>query len=155
MKQFSNWNEESLQELKRKGKIRDYTQKQHKNIPYKVSKEKAWLSDNLLYWANNKCLHIETEYKFHAEKKWRSDWAIPALKILIEFEGIICAKSRHTTITGYSNDATKYREASKLGYIILRYTALNYKEVLNDLNQILSNLNQILLNKIYEQTNNR
>ena len=42
------------------------------------------------------------EYSFHPERKWRFDFAIPEMKIGIEYNGIMSAKSRHTTITGIS-----------------------------------------------------
>lgn len=97
-----------------------------------------WLGWNLLYWCNEHIVILEEEYLFHLERKWRADWAIPSLKILIEFEGgIFLENSGHNTAKHYTKDTDKYRGAAKLGYIVLRYTALNYKTVLNDLNDIL------------------
>jgi hypothetical protein len=112
--------------------------KKNKIVLQKRSKEKDWLSWNLQYWCNEKALTLETEYQFHPARKYRFDWAISALMIAIEFEGIISKKSRHTTVTGYSKDTDKYREASKAGWILLRYTVLNYKQVLSDLNEIIN-----------------
>ena len=47
-------------------------------------------------------------------------------------------KSRHTTITGYTEDANKYNEAQKLGWKVLRYTAINYKNITQDLKEIIN-----------------
>jgi very-short-patch-repair endonuclease len=69
-------------------------------------------------------IKFEREYKFHPTRKWRFDFAIPAKKIAIEFEGgIYLKKARHTSSTGYAKDVEKYNEAVLLGWKILRYTA--------------------------------
>lgn len=78
----------------------------------------------------------EKEYLFAKPRKWRFDFAMPALKLAIEYEGVFSEKSRHTTVTGYTNDANKYNAAVKLGWRVLRYTALNYKNLSNDLNSL-------------------
>ena len=70
-------------------------------------------------------IEIATEYKFHDKRKWRFDWAIPSLKIAIEYEGLFSAKSRHTTPTGFTNDCTKYNNAAANGWAVLRFTSLN------------------------------
>lgn len=77
------------------------------------------------------------ELQFHNVRKFRFDWAIPEKMIAIEFEGIISKKSRHTTVKGYSMDCTKYNIAASNGWRVLRYTALNYKEISNDLKSLL------------------
>ena len=133
------WTEKRLAELKRQGKIKGYQIPEKKGngiqIP-KRSREKEWLSWNLSYWANEHALTLETEFMFHLYRKWRFDWCLPGLKVGIEFEGIMAEKSRHTSVVGYSSDTTKYREASKDGWIVLRYTVINYRQVLKDLNEI-------------------
>lgn len=70
-------------------------------------------------------LEVVAEYKFHDKRKWRFDWAIPSLKIAIEYEGLFSAKSRHTTPTGFTNDCTKYNNAAANGWAVLRFTSLN------------------------------
>ena len=76
------------------------------------------------------------EYSFHPERKWRFDFAIPEMKIAIEYEGLMSEKSRHTTITGFTNDSEKYNAAQILGWRVLRYTALNYMSLGEDLNNL-------------------
>lgn len=65
----------------------------------------------------------EKEYKFHPVRKWRFDYACPELKIAIEYEGLFSAKSRHTTVTGFTGDCEKYNAAQIEGWIVLRFTA--------------------------------
>ena len=69
------------------------------------------------------------ELKFHPSRKWRFDFAIESLRIAIEYEGIMSEKSRHTTISGMSRDCEKYNTAQLLGWKVLRFTALNYKNL--------------------------
>lgn len=79
----------------------------------------------------------ETEFTFHPERKWRFDFAIPSMKVGIEYEGLMSEKSRHTTIKGFTGDAEKYNAAALLGWKVLRYTALNYTNLSKDLNKII------------------
>ena len=77
------------------------------------------------------------ELQFHEKRKWRFDWAIPELHTAIEYDGLISEKSRHTTISGYTGDCEKFNASTILGWKVLRYTALNYKNLYNDLVNIL------------------
>ena len=81
-------------------------------------------------------LDYSREHMFHPKRKWRFDYAIPSKKIAIEYEGIVSDKSRHTNIKGYTEDSNKYNEAQKLGWKVLRYTAMNYKNITNDLMEL-------------------
>lgn len=139
-----------LEKMKRDGTIRGFSipdkQKKCKDTGGRVvsrhwekrSKEKDWLGWNLLFFCNNHALILEEEYKFDVNgRQWKGDYCIPALSVLVEYEGIFSEKSRHTSLKGYTGDTDKYREAAKQGWIVLRYTAKNYKQVINDLNEIL------------------
>lgn len=77
------------------------------------------------------------ELQFHDVRKFRFDWALPDLKIAIEYEGVFSKKSRHTTVSGYTNDCEKYNLAQILGWKVLRYTAKNYKNLEKDLKNLL------------------
>jgi hypothetical protein len=81
-------------------------------------------------------LEYEKEFVFAKPRRFRFDYAIPSIKLAIEYEGIVSGKSRHTSITGYTNDTNKYNIATKNGWSVLRYTALNYKQLSDDLNEI-------------------
>ena len=82
-------------------------------------------------------LKVIPEYKFVPGRKFRADWFILDKNILVEYEGLMSKKSRHTTVTGFTNDSTKYNYATVLGYRLLRYTALNYKNINEDLRQLI------------------
>jgi len=76
------------------------------------------------------------ELVFSKKRKFRFDIAIPNLKIAIEYEGLNSAKSGHTTMSGYTSDCTKYNLAQKEGWIVLRYTLINYKDFPIDLREL-------------------
>jgi hypothetical protein len=97
----------------------------------------------LLVFCRENDLELQHEFKFHPTRKWKFDYFIPGLNTAIEFEGLVSSskgkekgKSRHTTITGYTGDCTKYNAAVKMGIKVLRYTVLNYMDVVEDLKQL-------------------
>lgn len=77
------------------------------------------------------------EYKFCDTRRFKFDYYIPVLKVGIEYDGLNSEKSRHTTLTGFSKDCEKTNLAQILGYKVLRYTSLNYKDLGRDLQTIL------------------
>lgn len=84
-------------------------------------------------------VEFETEYKFHPTRKWRFDWAIKSAMVAIEYEGVFGGgASRHTNAMGYSKDTLKYNAAGELGWTVLRYTAVTYKNLRGDLKEILT-----------------
>ena len=81
----------------------------------------------------------EREFKFHDKRKWRADFIIAGYPLLVEYEGIK-GKSRHTTITGYSNDCEKYNQAQIIGYTVLRYTVIHLKnpqQIIDDIKEFM------------------
>lgn len=126
----------SIAEYKRLAKAGKVRAKAKPHRPKKRSAElpEAIKQMNLILAAEGR--PFEREYKFHPKRKWRFDFAYPQYMIAIEFEGLISEKSRHTTIVGYTNDCEKYTEAAKLGWIVLRYTALSYCKLIDDLREI-------------------
>lgn len=73
------------------------------------------------------------EYKFHPARKWRADYAIPSESLLIEIEGGVWTRGRHTRGKGYIKDLEKYNAAVLLGYLLLRYTPQQTAELDRDL----------------------
>ena len=74
-------------------------------------------------WCKAHDVDCKPEFKFHPERKWRFDFALPTVKIAVEVEGLVYrGKSRHTTIAGYAADCEKYNQALVLGWRVLRYT---------------------------------
>lgn len=62
------------------------------------------------------------EYRFHPTRKWRFDYAIPALKIAVECDGGVWTGGRHVSPQGYIRDMEKINEAQAAGWIVLRFT---------------------------------
>ena len=142
------WTEKQLQKLKQDGKITGYSVTQSAKNGIKSSKngkkcaqngnnrskEKDWLAWNLAFWSNENSLELLTEHKFDDHRLFRFDWALPGIKVAIEYEGLMSKKSRHTTAKGYTGDTEKYHLAQKQGWRLIRITALNYKTILQKLN---------------------
>ena len=97
---------------------------------------KDWMLFQLQFWCNERALTMETEFKFHHERKWRADFAIPSLRVLCEYEGIYSEFSEHTSLAGFNRNLVKYNAATIRGWKVLRYSNANYKEVLRDLTEI-------------------
>jgi hypothetical protein len=72
------------------------------------------------------------EHQFHPTRKWRFDFAIPSIKLAIEYNGHGSTGGghigRHATITGMSGDCEKLNEAQRLGWRVLQFTALHFSE---------------------------
>lgn len=65
---------------------------------------------------------IVREYVFHEERRWRFDWAIPAVHLACEVEGGIWSNGRHIRGKGYQNDLEKYNSAIVLGWNVFRFS---------------------------------
>lgn len=131
-----------LNVLKKKGKIRNF-----KEIsPSKEKGKKILLSTpktpkaiiHITQVLNSLGISFEQEYRFHTVRRFRFDIAILDKKVAIEYEGLMSKKSRHTTITGYTGDAEKYNLAQQLGWVVLRYTTLNYQNFERDISKLLN-----------------
>lgn len=108
-----------------------------KKLLKKVGKQKYWMQIVLKEWCDKNKKELVAEFQFNPHRKFRFDWAIPSIKTAIEYEGIFSEKSRHTSKQGYSRDAEKYNLATSGGWKVFRYTAINYKNLIQDLEQIL------------------
>ena len=62
------------------------------------------------------------EFRFCPTRKWRSDFAYPERKVLIEIEGGVWTEGRHVRGRGYLADIEKYNTAALMGYRLLRVT---------------------------------
>ena len=101
----------------------------------KADEHKDWIALNLFLWAQENGKQLWEEYYFDDERRWRSDYALPEMRILIEYEGLMSEKSRHTTLKGYTGDTDKYNAAQGGGWVVLRFTVINYKTMLTALNK--------------------
>jgi len=66
---------------------------------------------------------LEREYRFHPERKWRSDFAHPGSKTILEIDGAVFSGGRHTRGAGFVADCEKHLAAWLLGWSVVRLTA--------------------------------
>ena len=64
---------------------------------------------------------LTREYRFHPERKWRFDFAIPEIRYAFEVEGGTFAKGGHSRGAGYAKDCEKYNTAALMGWSVFRY----------------------------------
>jgi hypothetical protein len=65
------------------------------------------------------------EFRFHAARKWRFDWAWPGANegpLALEIEGGVFMQGRHSRGAGMVKDMEKYNEAAVMGWRVLRVT---------------------------------
>jgi hypothetical protein len=67
------------------------------------------------------------ELVFHPIRKWRSDFAIPSARLLIEIDGGVFTNGRHTRGAGFIEDQCKHNAAAVLGYFVLRFVPADIK----------------------------
>jgi hypothetical protein len=98
-----------------------------------VESKSQYAFDEVAFYLKSRAIGYVYEHKFHPDRKWRFDLAIPEHKIALEYEGIYGGKSRHTTVSGYTADSEKYNQAAILGWRVLRYTAKNKAQAIQDI----------------------
>lgn len=76
----------------------------------------------LLYMKANELPAPELDHRFHPRRRWKFDFAWPALMLAVEVEGGVWHGGRHTTGKGFTEDCVKYNEAALLGWTVLRVT---------------------------------
>lgn len=64
------------------------------------------------------------ELRFHPTRRWRFDYAWPALRLAVEIEGGLHVRGggRHNRAEGFQRDVHKYNTAVLLGWRLLRVT---------------------------------
>lgn len=62
------------------------------------------------------------EHRFSPDRKWRFDWAWPALGVALEIEGAVWTHGRHTRGAGFLADIEKYNAAALRGWAVYRCT---------------------------------
>lgn len=137
------WTISHIEKLLAEGKIVAATlPAKEKNAGRKVGKHfkkahpaKDWIGEQLLIWCQARGIILHEEYNFNPLRRWRADWCIPDCKILVEYEGLGARKTGHTTSAGYTGNAAKYNSAQSLGWKVLRFTYLNYQDLIIELNK--------------------
>lgn len=86
----------------------------------------------------------EREFRFHATRRWRADFAFPERMLLVEIDGSVWARGRHNTGAGYTKDCEKLNAAALLGYRVLRFTTGMVKDgsAIETLRQVLADEKQ-------------
>lgn len=75
---------------------------------------------------------IHDEFRFHPVRRWRFDYAVPEIKLAIEYDGhggFVKAGgvSRHGSIVGMTQDAEKFNSAIACGWRVLKFTAFHFR----------------------------
>lgn len=65
----------------------------------------------------------EQEYRFHARRRWRFDFAWPRAQVAVECEGGTWSRGRHVRGDGYRKDCEKYNTAALMGWRVFCVTA--------------------------------
>lgn len=90
-------------------------------LPKKLSPGEA----RFLQHCKAKGLTPVQEYRFHATRRWRFDFAFPELRIAVEVEGGTWSRGKagHTSGVGYRSNCQKYNSAVLLGWSVFRFTS--------------------------------
>lgn len=97
-----------------------------KNV--KISKKSVG-EETLAHHLRSYQIRFEREWRFHPTRMWRFDFCIPEKMLAIECEGGVWlgAKGGHTSGKGMIRNMAKYNTASRMGWIILRFTPQQIK----------------------------
>jgi len=69
----------------------------------------------------------ESEYRFHAVRRWRFDFAWPEQKLAVEVDGGAFATGGHSRAVPQAGDNDKTNAATNLGWRILKFNTFNLK----------------------------
>lgn len=112
------------------GKLAPQVDKKAKSIQDKEAVKKAIIKLHSRIQRNLIGLPTyKQEHYFHPDRKWRIDYAWPALKVGLEVHGGHHSGGRHVRGTGFANDREKMNEAQLLGWIILEVTTDNIPQL--------------------------
>jgi hypothetical protein len=100
-----------------------YSESQRKLI-FRGTLEGRWLSRWERISAGTEFTAPIQQYEAIPDRKFRYDFAFPDLRILVEVQGGICARTRmgHSSVTGQERDAEKLNLASAYGYRMFHFT---------------------------------
>lgn len=90
----------------------------------------------LLAWLKLNKIAYQGEHQFCPDRRWRADYALFDLKILIEIEGGLWVSGRHNRAPGMIADMEKYNWATMNGWKVLRYTPQNLLQAIRDIEKL-------------------
>jgi len=75
---------------------------------------------------------VVAEYRFHPVRMWRFDYAVPEIRLAVEYHGHAGfvgkgGASGHSSIKGLTNDCEKTNKAIASGWRVLAFTALHFR----------------------------
>lgn len=75
---------------------------------------------------------VVEEHRFHEVRRWRFDFAVPALKLAVEYDGHGATGGAghvggHGSLSGMAGDAEKFNTAQAEGWRVLRFCALHFR----------------------------
>ncbi|MHA2903163.1 hypothetical protein ACW9FB_11820 [Ralstonia mannitolilytica] len=78
--------------------------------------------DHLARFQVEQAVHEPAPLLLAAPRRWKFDFANPALMVALEVEGGTWTRGRHTSGKGYAADCEKYSTAAVMGWRVLRFT---------------------------------
>lgn len=115
---------------------REIISKNRIKVPRKEAPQLKEMKQNLRFLG----YEFEEEHRVHHSRLFRFDIAFPDFRIGIEYEGLVSEKNFHTSIAGYTSNTEKYNLAAVNGWMVLRYTCKNYKNMIPDLEAIMKSV---------------
>lgn len=100
------------------------SRQKHAGVSAETRFAQAWESDPLPGFV------IEREYQFHAERRWRFDFAFVAQRVAVEIDGrgMGSEAGGHHTVGGALRDAEKQNHACALGWRVLHLPTTELKQ---------------------------
>jgi very-short-patch-repair endonuclease len=69
-----------------------------------------------------KCGAVVREFRFHAQRKWRFDFALPDVKVAVEIQGGAWTNGRHVRGKGFLGDMEKFNAAAADGWKVFCFS---------------------------------
>jgi very-short-patch-repair endonuclease len=88
-----------------------------------VKAEKSRLESALALQLRAAGIAFEEQFRFDASRRWRADFRLSGVPVLVEVHGGTWIQGRHTRGKGFEDDRRKMNAAALLGWSVLEFTA--------------------------------